>query len=403
MFKLYSKIKSLTPISFVSKIIAKITDNRNIALPLRSSLIYLNKEKKPSILPLGFMSYFTYSQEIINISALQNVYYLSDELSYLASGDIVSVNSDIETMRVLYRRNSHQNFLLVTENCNNHCLMCSQPPRNINDRYIVNDVLTMIPMMDKDTMEIGITGGEPTLLGHDLVTIFKSFKNNLPNTALHVLTNGRNFIDVDYVAKIASIEHHDLMFGIPLYSDVSNIHDYVVQAEGAYNETVKGILNLKSFDLKVEIRVVLHKQTYSRLPSLAEFIVRNLLFVDHVALMGLEMTGFTKANINDLWIDPVEYQQQLEEAVLILARAGVRVSIYNHQLCLVPESIRKYTKKSISDWKNEYMLECEGCDIRSECGGFFSSAYFKYSKNIKSVKLINQSSARGIVHNETSL
>jgi hypothetical protein len=37
-------------------------------------------------------------------------------------------------------------------------------------------------------------------------------------------------------------------------------------------------------------------QTFARLPQLAEFIVRNLTFVDHVALMGLEITGFTCAD-----------------------------------------------------------------------------------------------------------
>jgi MoaA/NifB/PqqE/SkfB family radical SAM enzyme len=81
-------------------------------------------------------------------------------------------------------------------------------------------------------------------------------------------------------------------------------HDYVVQSVNAFNETVRGILNLKSLDRRVEIRVVIHKQTIDRLVRLCEFIARNLLFVDHVALMGLEITGFTRANLDDLWIDP---------------------------------------------------------------------------------------------------
>ncbi|MEO8401041.1 MAG: His-Xaa-Ser system radical SAM maturase HxsC [Gammaproteobacteria bacterium] len=390
MLKLYSKINPITPIVITSKLIAKLTDNKTIPMPLRSNLIFLSKENHPSILPEGFIGYLTHTSEVLNLHLLKNVYHLPSDLYYLSSEDIVSINPGLQTLRTLYRRNSHHNSLLVTENCNNYCLMCSQPPRNINDRYIVNEILTMIPLMSRDTREVGITGGEPTLLGDDLIAIFKSFKNNLPNTALHVLTNGRNFVDTEFVAKIASIEHHDLMFGIPVYSDVSNIHDYVVQADNAYNETIKGIINLKSFGLRVEIRVVLHKQTYQRLPKLAEFIARNLLFVDHVALMGLEMTGFTKANINDLWIDPVDYQLQLEEAIDILARAGINVSVYNHQLCLIPESIWRYTKKSISDWKNGYMPECEGCEVRAECGGFFSSAHFKYSSNIKPVKEHNK-------------
>ncbi len=119
--------------------------------------------------------------------------------------------------------------------------------------------------------------------------------------------------------QIAGVDHHDLMFGIPIYSDLADVHDYVVQSHGAFDETVRGILNLKSADVQVEIRVVIHKQTFDRLPQLARFIARNLTFVDQVVFMGLEITGFTRANLDLLWIDPVEYQEQLVEAVQCLA------------------------------------------------------------------------------------
>ena len=145
-------------------------------------------------------------------------------------------------------------------------------------------------------------------------------------------------------------------------------------------------INLKSLKQKVEIRIVIHKQTYKRLPHLAEYIVRNLTMVDHVALMGLEITGFTRANLNDLWIDPVEYKNELLEAINILSGHRLNVSLYNHQLCLVDKKNWPFYRKSISDWKNEYMPECEGCDEQVRCGGFFSSAKHKYSDNIKPIK-----------------
>lgn len=51
------------------------------------------------------------------------------------------------------------------------------------------------------------------------------------------------------------------MVGIPIYSDLSMVHDYVVQADGAFDETIRGILNLKRMRQRVEVRVVIHKQT----------------------------------------------------------------------------------------------------------------------------------------------
>ena len=53
--------------------------------------------------------------------------------------------------------------------------------------------------------------------------------------------------------EYASIGHHDIMVGIPLYSDLSTHHDYVVQADGAFDETIRGILNLKRAKARVEI------------------------------------------------------------------------------------------------------------------------------------------------------
>jgi hypothetical protein len=136
----------------------------------------------------------------------------------------------------------------------------------------------------------------------------------------------------------------------------------------------------------VEIRIVIHKQTIERLVQTCEFIARNLLFVDHVALMGLEMMGFTRANLDQLWIDPFEYKDILSEAVDVLNSYGINTSVYNHQLCVVNDDVLPNYKKSISDWKNEYVDQCNLCIKKSECGGFFSSSKLhRYSDHIKAI------------------
>lgn len=311
---------------------------------------------------------------------------LPSEFDYLADGDVLRLTPSKNGLRVLFRKNASINSFLLTERCNNLCLMCSQPPRNVNDGWIVDEILEALPLIDTDVPEIMFSGGEPTLLGDRFFELVQACKSYLPRTALHILSNGRTFADAKFAAKLGQIKHHDLMLGIPVYSDLSHVHDYVVQADGAYDETLRGILNLRQFGVPVEIRVVLHKQTVSRLAQLAEFITRNLLFVSHVALMGLEMTGFTKANLDDLWIDPVDYKAELSKAVGILDRAKIRTSIYNSQLCLLDRSIWQFAVQSISDWKQEYMPECDGCRVQDRCGGFFASAQLKYSDHIRPVE-----------------
>lgn len=311
------------------------------------------------------------------------------DLEYLSPGDIVRVNRDAGEIRVLYRRKSSHNTLFFTERCNSRCLMCSQPPRAVDDGYLVEEILEAIPLMSPNTRDICITGGEPTLLGERFLDVIEATKRWLPKTSLHVLSNGRLF-SLEFARQMATIRHPDLMIGIPLYSDVASKHDFVVQAKGAFDETLRGIMNLERCAQRVEIRFVIHKQTFERLPQTARFIARNLPFVAQVALMGLEMTGFTKTNLDALWIDPADYQSQLCAAVSELNQSRVNVMIYNHQLCVLARELWPFARKSISDWKNIYMPECHGCCIRESCGGFFASATLRYSSHVKSVREVDQ-------------
>ena len=145
-----------------------------------------------------------------------------------------------------------------------------------------------IPLMDISTRELMFSGGEPTLLGRRLVELIRRVKCFLPQTGLHILSNGRLFRYLTFAQELAAIHHQDLVLGIPIYSDVSHEHDFIVQAKGAYDETIKGILNLARCGLQVEIRVVITRVNYKWLPRLAGFIARNLPFSCNIAFMGLE-------------------------------------------------------------------------------------------------------------------
>lgn len=292
---------------------------------------------------------------------------------HLTGGDVVAVQPN-GYVRTLYRIESEHNALFATDRCNSYCVMCSQPPKPVDDSDRIDEHLRLLDLIDPRTRELGITGGEPTLLKDDLLRIVARAKERLPQTALHVLSNGRLFYYGSFARRLARIGHPDLMIGIPLYSDLDHDHDFVVQARGAFEETVIGLQNLGRHGVPVEIRVVLHRYTVERLPQLAEFIYRNFTFAAHVALMALEPMGFAVPNLDELWVDPWQYQAGLREATLSLAARGMRPSIYNHQLCVVPRELWPYCRKSISDWKNDYLPVCGECPVRQRCGGFFASS-----------------------------
>ncbi|KMO82890.1 Radical SAM superfamily protein [Mycolicibacterium chlorophenolicum] len=300
----------------------------------------------------------------------------------VGEGDVLGVHPQSGRVRALYRRSSRHNFFLVTERCNNYCMMCSQPPRKVDDSWLIDEIAETLSLVDPATIALTFTGGEPLTEWRRFIGLLDVARDLLPDTAVHVLTNGRGFSSPEIANAWAAVGHSKLSAGIPIYAAVDHIHDYVVQAKGALDQTVLGVLHLKDRGQRVEIRTVLHAITAPRLRETCSWIARNLPFVDHVALMGMEHTGFAIANSDLLWIDPLDYQEQLKAGVDVLSAAGVNVSVYNLPLCVLDPSVRPFAVQSISDWKNAYVKECEGCSVRRDCAGFFSTGRPRLSRGI---------------------
>ena len=291
----------------------------------------------------------------------------------IVPGDVVRLGEGSPRVSVLYRRGSNSNTLLATERCNSFCVMCSQPPRDVDDAWLVGEMIDTIPLIDRAEVQLGISGGEPTLLGDDLLVVLHQARQHLPETGLHILSNGRRFSDGDFTRCVCAVRHPNLTWGIPVYSDCPEIHDYIVQAGGAWDETLAGLYNLAKFNANTEIRVVVQRANVDRLGELAYFIFRNLTFAKHIALMGLEPIGFARANYDRIWVDPLDCGDALKDAAFFLANRGMAVSLYNFPLCTLPEELWPFAHKSISDWKNTYLTQCTGCSVRDRCCGFFAS------------------------------
>ena len=276
-------------------------------------------------------------------------------LDFLQDGYIVAVNTCTARARVLYRPESLHNTLFASDRCNSNCIMCSQPPQDIDNSGVAAEHLRIIDLIEAPPKHVGITGGEPTLLKDGLVQVIARLNQRFPETGVLMLSNGRMYAYEDFVVKLAAVHHLDFLTSIPLYADNAANHDYVVQAKGAFDQTIQGFYNAAKHGLAVEVRIVLHKQTIPGLLPLMEFIYHSLPFVCHVALMGLEIMGYVKKNWDLLWIDPVDYASEIEAAITYLFNRRVAVSIYNLPLCVLPKSLWSFARQSISDFKNIYL------------------------------------------------
>ena len=291
----------------------------------------------------------------------------------VAPGDVIRLMPGSNRLEVLWRRGANANTLLATERCNSFCVMCSQPPREADDGWLVDEMLETIPLVDQGEQQIGISGGEPTLLGDRLTEVIHQARRHLPETGLHILSNGRRFADSTFAKTMCSVRHPKVAWGIPLHSDCPEIHDYISQARSAWQETAAGLHNLARHGANVELRVVVQRANVERLGELVSFVFRNLAFARHVAFMGLEPVGFARTNFNEVWVDPADCAEPLRDAVFFLANRGMNVSVYNFQRCVLPAELWPFARQSVSDWKNRFLPECAGCEERDSCCGFFRS------------------------------
>jgi sulfatase maturation enzyme AslB (radical SAM superfamily) len=127
------------------------------------------------------------------------------EIDHLHDGDIVVMEPGSGFIRSLYRPADKHNSIFVTERCNSNCVMCSQPPKDKDDTHeLAERNLEVVRLIDPTPEYLTITGGEPTLLGDKLLTLISALRDKMPQTEIHMLTNGRKFAWSDFTRDFAT-------------------------------------------------------------------------------------------------------------------------------------------------------------------------------------------------------
>lgn len=290
------------------------------------------------------------------------------------------------TIRVVLSRKANHNTLLVTEQCDNLCLFCSQPPKTRDDHWLfIQAGLAIAAFQSEET--IGISGGEPLLDKELFISLLDTVSEFSPQTPLHILTNGRSFSDHEFTSEVSKRSANlTLTFGIPLYSSLSHQHDQLVGSIGAFSDTVKGLINAGNSGIPIELRYIPTQLNISQLENTIDLATRCFSSIVQISIMNLEPTGWAKKNWNQLVSYPQSHLEALRASIEAADRAKVPVYLFNYPLCHLDQVTRPYAIKSISDWKNYYPDECNGCSVKDECTGYFASS--KGSMHQKPRKLI---------------
>lgn len=285
-------------------------------------------------------------------------------------GDVLLCVPSRSAVQRLFRRASENNTLLLTERCDQLCVMCSQPPKNTEDTWRFPLYEQALTLVDPDTV-VGISGGEPTLYKDALFGMIDRVAGRRPDLGYHILTNGQHFTLADRPVLQRLHDRASIVWGVPLYSHREETHDEIVGKTGAFRRLLDNLFLLGSTDAQIELRTVITALNVFDLPNLASFIAKNVPFVSDWAIMGMEPIGYARANWERLFFDHSVFSRPIVNAIEVSALRGVPCHLYNLPRCTIPAEYRNSCIDSISDWKKKYLLECDACSERTRCCGFF--------------------------------
>ena len=364
-------------------IIGKIIKNKNVDTEEKDKFIQVLNEENIKLFEEGYKGYiFENEPKLINLKNINyctNVNYFETLIDY----DVVEI-VDNKWIRVLYRDDSEDNAIVVTNQCTSNCIMCADADaaRETRDTPYIEKILEHVRCIPDDTNHITITGGEPGLLKENLIRLLEECKNDLPDTDFLLLSNGRVFSNTEYTSKIKGAAPRYFRTAIPIYADNEKLHDEITQADGSFKQAMTGIKKLIENNIDIEIRIVVLKKNYKELEKIARFIVKEIPKVKMVNIMALEMTGNAYKNRDEVWVNFEEVKDELYKACITLLRSGIMTNLYNFPLCNIDERLYSIAHRSITDYKIRYMEECENCLVKETCGGFFNSTI-----NVKDIKV----------------
>lgn len=283
-------------------------------------------------------------------------------------GDVLLILPHQPSAHRLIRAASKHNTLLVTEQCDQLCAMCSQPPKKLHADLF--DEFAIAAELAPREAYIGISGGEPLLHKGRLFDFLERMTVSRPDLRFHVLTNGQHFEPED-MRRLTMIGLDRILWGIPLYSHRPTVHDELVGKAGAFERLERSMALLAATGASIELRTVVTRRNWAELPELAGYVATSLPFIHVWAIMQLERIGYGRMNWATLFQDTSRDFLPARSAITLAAGRGIDVALYNFPLCSVPQDYRRYAVSAISDWKRRYLDFCDGCSARSSCGGFF--------------------------------
>lgn len=267
--------------------------------------------------------------------------------------------------------------------CNNRCVFCAQGHKREGCPQVPFDELLKRMQEGRRTSdELVLTGGEPTARP-DIVRLVAAARA-MGYRLVQVQTNGRMLAYgklVDELIRAGATE-----FSPALHGASSEVHDSLTRAPGSFEQTVRGIRNVRERGMPVVTNSVVVKANLGQLPELVELLGSLGVQQSQLAFVHPVGTAF------ELFDEVVPRLADVVEPVRASVRAAKR-----HSMRLVTEAVplcflrglwevaveRHIPRTTVidldgvpfdySEWRpvegKSHGPPCEQCRVRGECEG----------------------------------
>lgn len=260
----------------------------------------------------------------------------------------------------------------VVRECNNNCISCPVSrggyTRNPSLEEIKNEIDKVLCFSDY----IELNGGEPTLR-KDIFEIL-TYIEKRGAKEIGFLTNAQMFYYEKYTQQISKIKNIKIITTI--YGHNPKIHDAVTRTPNSFRYKIVGIKNLIKFNVKLELRILLHKMNYKHFEEIINFLIKAFNKDDfvRVVIMNPKLTENAAKYKKTVAEKVTEISKILEKPLKKLINAGYMVALYHFPHCILPKTLQGFSLGFTSFYPEAIFVDqCKDCSKRQACSKIWAS------------------------------